>query len=190
MPTIEDLRNPELVTLVVALLGGDLTYVDHEDIAVKSDELVPGRFSWRKYAGRIDLVKISDIVQLFQYLYGLFGLKERRRDKGVPVGVNHYVTQAETFLQIIFLSENISHLLGPVVVIVAWKSKGIIPPQEAFPGLGILYNKRKSIHANMNGQSVVCLRYFTNRRHVIIPSYPRCCWVGQYCLPSDRGNGW
>ncbi|MGA8215792.1 MAG: hypothetical protein WB799_19520, partial [Candidatus Sulfotelmatobacter sp.] len=47
--------NHEIVTLAVYLLGGRSSHVDTEDIAIKSNELAPGRFSWRKYPSQINL---------------------------------------------------------------------------------------------------------------------------------------
>lgn len=47
--------NHGIVTLAVFLLGGDSHPVDTEDIAVKANELAPGRFSWRKYPEQINL---------------------------------------------------------------------------------------------------------------------------------------
>ena len=38
------LNNQEIVTLSVFLLGGDTALIDTEDIAVKANELAPGRF--------------------------------------------------------------------------------------------------------------------------------------------------
>lgn len=43
------LSNNEIVTLAVFLLGGDSHCVDTEDVAVKVNEIAPGRFTWRKY---------------------------------------------------------------------------------------------------------------------------------------------
>jgi len=51
----EQLANYQLVTIAVMLLGGDLDYVDTEDIAIKVNEVAPERFGWRKYPDRIDL---------------------------------------------------------------------------------------------------------------------------------------
>ena len=45
----------ELVTLAVYLLGGATSAIDTEDIAVKANELAPGRFAWRKYPEQINL---------------------------------------------------------------------------------------------------------------------------------------
>jgi hypothetical protein len=49
------LNNHEIVTLAVYLLGGDTQRVDTEDIAIKANELAPGRFSWRKYPNQINI---------------------------------------------------------------------------------------------------------------------------------------
>jgi hypothetical protein len=43
------LANHEIVTLAVYLLGGEAQRVDTEDIAIRANELAPGRFTWRKY---------------------------------------------------------------------------------------------------------------------------------------------
>jgi len=55
---INNLSNPQLVTIAVALLNGDTIYVDREDIAIKVDEFAHGRFNWRKYSERIDMVAV------------------------------------------------------------------------------------------------------------------------------------
>jgi hypothetical protein len=52
---LDEFSKPQLVTIAVALLGGDVDYVGREDIAVKVNELAPGRFNWRKYPEQIDL---------------------------------------------------------------------------------------------------------------------------------------
>lgn len=49
------LSNHEIVTLAVYLLGGDSAYVDTEDVAVKANEIAPGRFTWRKHRDQINL---------------------------------------------------------------------------------------------------------------------------------------
>ena len=51
--------NIELVTIAVYLLGGDSKYVDTEDIAVKTNEMAPGRFAWRKYPDQINLQNVG-----------------------------------------------------------------------------------------------------------------------------------
>lgn len=52
---LENLAKYELVTIAVALLGGDVNYVDREDIAIEVNRLAPGRFAWRKHSNWIDL---------------------------------------------------------------------------------------------------------------------------------------
>jgi hypothetical protein len=47
--------NIDIVTIAVYLLGGDSKYIDTEDVAVKVNELAPGRFTWRKYPGQINI---------------------------------------------------------------------------------------------------------------------------------------
>jgi hypothetical protein len=49
------LSNKEIVTLAVFVLGGDSHYVDTEDIAVKANELSPGKFTWVKYKDQINI---------------------------------------------------------------------------------------------------------------------------------------
>lgn len=44
----------EVVCLAVYLCGGNTKFVDTEDIAIKADEIAPGRFSWKKHPERID----------------------------------------------------------------------------------------------------------------------------------------
>lgn len=44
-----------IVTLAVLLTGGDHRAVDTEDVAVKANEIAPGRFTWRKYPNQINL---------------------------------------------------------------------------------------------------------------------------------------
>lgn len=49
------LANHEVVTLAVYLLGGETKRVDTEDVAVKANELAPGRFAWKKYSNQINI---------------------------------------------------------------------------------------------------------------------------------------
>jgi hypothetical protein len=51
----KSLANHEVITLAVYLLGGETRRVDTEDIAVKANELAPGRFVWKKYPDQINL---------------------------------------------------------------------------------------------------------------------------------------
>ena len=50
--------NIEIVTLAVYLLGGNTNFIDTEEIAVKSNELASGRFTWLKYPDQINIEKI------------------------------------------------------------------------------------------------------------------------------------
>lgn len=52
---LKSLSNYEVVVLAAYLLGGRAQSVDTEDIAIKSNEIAPGRFSWRKYKGQINI---------------------------------------------------------------------------------------------------------------------------------------
>jgi len=56
---IRELSNYQIVTIVVALLGGDSEHIDKEDIAIKAYELAANKFSWRKYPDRIDLNTVT-----------------------------------------------------------------------------------------------------------------------------------
>ena len=58
-PKAKSLSNHEIVTLAVYLLGGDAKRVDTEDVAVKANEIAPGRFTWRKYNDQINIKNIS-----------------------------------------------------------------------------------------------------------------------------------
>ncbi len=53
----------QLVTIAVALLNGDVTYVDREEVAIKVDCIAPGRFTWRRYPERIDLDAVSSALR-------------------------------------------------------------------------------------------------------------------------------
>jgi hypothetical protein len=53
--TQSDLANHEMVTLATYLAGGKSVYADTEDIAVKANEIAPGRFAWRKYKDQINI---------------------------------------------------------------------------------------------------------------------------------------
>ncbi len=47
--------NVAIVTVALFELGGSTNSKDTEDIAVKSNEIAPGRFAWRKYKDQINL---------------------------------------------------------------------------------------------------------------------------------------
>jgi hypothetical protein len=54
-PSRDSLSNHEIVTIATYLVGGDVRHVDTEDVAIKANELAPGRFTWRKYREHINL---------------------------------------------------------------------------------------------------------------------------------------
>lgn len=49
------LANHEIVVIAAYLVGGDSNRVDTEDIAVKANEIAPGRFNWRKFPQQINI---------------------------------------------------------------------------------------------------------------------------------------
>jgi hypothetical protein len=51
----EDLANHEVVVLAAFLLGAQYRHVDTEDIAMKANEIAPGRFTWRKYRSQVNI---------------------------------------------------------------------------------------------------------------------------------------
>jgi hypothetical protein len=51
----ELLANHELVVIAAYLAGAQSSSIDTEDIAVKANELAPGRFTWRKYVHQINI---------------------------------------------------------------------------------------------------------------------------------------
>jgi len=51
----------ELAVLALYLLGGDQRPIDTEDIAVRVNQLAPGRFTWSKYPDQINL----ELVRVF-----------------------------------------------------------------------------------------------------------------------------
>lgn len=55
MATNGSLANHDVVTLAVYLLGGASQPVHTEDVAVRANQLAPGRFTWRKYPDQINL---------------------------------------------------------------------------------------------------------------------------------------
>ena len=50
-----ELANHEVVVLAAYLAGAQKLSADTEDIAIKANELAPGRFSWRKYKDQINI---------------------------------------------------------------------------------------------------------------------------------------
>ena len=58
-----EFSKPQFVTIAVALLDGDTVYVDREDVALKVNDIAPGRFNWRKYPERIDLDVVNGALR-------------------------------------------------------------------------------------------------------------------------------
>lgn len=52
---VRALSNIEIVALALYALGGDSRFVDTEDIAMKANELTPGRFTWAKYPEQVNI---------------------------------------------------------------------------------------------------------------------------------------
>jgi hypothetical protein len=50
-----ELANHELVVVAAFLAGAQSQFADTEDIAVKANDLAPGRFTWRKYKNQINI---------------------------------------------------------------------------------------------------------------------------------------
>ena len=49
------LSNHQIVVIAAYLVAGDSKRADTEDIAVKANQIAPGRFSWRKYPRQINI---------------------------------------------------------------------------------------------------------------------------------------
>jgi hypothetical protein len=88
------LSNLEVVTIAVYLLGGEHTPIDTEHVAVKANELAPGKFTWRLYTNQIHLdnVRIS-LVDARKpdraYLCGSDRSGWSLTDKGIEFVQNH-----------------------------------------------------------------------------------------------------
>ena len=54
----QELTHIQILTLALYSLGGDGRSVDTEEIAVRANELAPGRFSWRLYSDQISLESV------------------------------------------------------------------------------------------------------------------------------------
>jgi hypothetical protein len=93
--------NLEIVTLAVYLLGGDCRRVDSEDIAMKANELAPGRFAWRKYPEQINIHTI----------YSLLWYAKKRTQYGYVIGSEREGWQL-TEKGFAFVKEHLSLLEG------------------------------------------------------------------------------
>lgn len=56
-------RNDQITLVALLVLAGDKGSIDTEDVAIKSDELAPGRFRWRKFKEHIDLGLVRNGLQ-------------------------------------------------------------------------------------------------------------------------------
>jgi hypothetical protein len=54
-PLTNKVSSQDVVVLATFLLGGDKEPIDTEDVAIKANEMAPGRFSWRKDPNQINL---------------------------------------------------------------------------------------------------------------------------------------
>jgi hypothetical protein len=54
-----DLSNTEIVIIAAFRVGAAVQHVDTEDIAVKANEIGPGRFTWKKYQDQINIDTVS-----------------------------------------------------------------------------------------------------------------------------------
>lgn len=52
---VTDLSNSEIVVIAAFRVGAAGLHVDTEDIAVKANEIGPGRFTWKKYPQQINI---------------------------------------------------------------------------------------------------------------------------------------
>ncbi len=48
----------QVVVIAAYMIGGSDSAVETEDIAVKANEIAPGRFNWRKYPGQVNLESV------------------------------------------------------------------------------------------------------------------------------------
>ena len=53
-----NLANHEVVVIAVYMLAGDTKRIDTEDVAIKANEIAPGRFNWRKYPDQINIESV------------------------------------------------------------------------------------------------------------------------------------
>jgi len=63
------LLNHEIMTLAVFILGGATKKINTEDVAIKANELAPGRYVWRNYKDQINI----EIIRAF--------LSDAKKDK-------------------------------------------------------------------------------------------------------------
>jgi len=99
------LRGHEIVTLAVHLVGGDRHPADTEDVAVKANQLAPGRFTWRKYKDQINI----EIIRAF--------LSDAKKEKyGALLSGSGNTGWLLTDAGVMFVKENMTRLAVPLVV--------------------------------------------------------------------------
>ncbi len=76
----------EVVTLAVYLCGGDANVVDTEDVAVKVNEIAPGRFTWRKYPSQINIEQVRVYLSAAKGRHGYLAGKGRDGWSLTPAG--------------------------------------------------------------------------------------------------------
>jgi hypothetical protein len=57
------ISNEDVALAALLLCGGEVSKIDTEDVALKADELSPGRFRWKKYKQHIDLGLVRNGLQ-------------------------------------------------------------------------------------------------------------------------------
>lgn len=62
-PESSELSNEGVALAALLACGGDVSRIDTEDVAMRADELSPGRFRWRKYKDQIDLGLVRNGLQ-------------------------------------------------------------------------------------------------------------------------------
>jgi hypothetical protein len=65
------LTHEQVVVLALMLIGGDSSPVDTEDVALKADEIAPGRFRWRKHPQYINNELVHTALRDAKRLGGL-----------------------------------------------------------------------------------------------------------------------
>lgn len=69
--TEKGLTNEQVVVLALSSLGGNVNLVDTEDVAIKADEIAPGRFRWRKHTQFINIELVHTALRDAKRLGGL-----------------------------------------------------------------------------------------------------------------------
>ena len=57
--TEPELSNTDIVVIAAFRVGAATQHVDTEDVAVKANEIGPGRFTWKKYPDQINIDSVS-----------------------------------------------------------------------------------------------------------------------------------